>query len=188
MAFIDEIKKRARAVKKTIVLPESMDRRTWEAVETVLKEDIANVVVLGTPEEVEANSKGLEVSGATVINPNTSDKLDEYVDALVELRKNKGMTPEEARRLLTTDYMFYACMMLKSGAADGIVSGACHSTANTLRPALQIVKTKPGSKIASAFFVIDVPNCEYGENGTFVFGDCGLNQNPNPEKSEAKRS
>lgn len=182
MAFIDEIKKKARAVKKTIVLPESMDRRTWEAVETVLKEDIANVVVLGTPEEVEANSKGLEVSGATVINPNTSDKLDEYVDALVELRKNKGMTPEEARRLLTTDYMFYACMMLKSGAADGVVSGACHSTANTLRPALQIVKTKPGSKIASAFFVIDVPNCEYGENGTFVFGDCGLNQKPNPEE------
>lgn len=182
MAFIDEIKKKARAVRKTIVLPESMDRRTWEAVETILKEDIADVVVLGTPEEVEANSKELEVSGATVINPNTSDKLDEYVDALVELRKNKGMTPEEARRLLTTDYMFYACMMLKSGAADGIVSGACHSTANTLRPALQIVKTKPGSKIASAFFVMDVPNCEYGENGTFVFGDCGLNQNPTPEE------
>ena len=182
MAFIDEIKKKARAVRKTIVLPESMDRRTWEAVETILKEDIADVVVLGTPEEVETNSKGLEVSGATVINPNTSDKLDEYVDALVELRKNKGMTPEEARRLLTTDYMFYACMMLKSGAADGIVSGACHSTANTLRPALQIVKTKPGSKIASAFFVMDVPNCEYGENGTFVFGDCGLNQNPTPEE------
>ena len=182
MAFIDEIKKKARAVRKTIVLPESMDRRTWEAVETILKEDIADVVVLGTPEEVEANSKGLEVSGATVINPNTSDKLDEYVDALVELRKNKGMTPEEARRLLTTDYMFYACMMLKSGAADGIVSGACHSTTNTLRPALQIVKTKPGSKIASAFFVMDVPNCEYGENGTFVFGDCGLNQNPTPEE------
>ena len=182
MAFIDEIKKKARAVRKTIVLPESMDRRTWEAVETILKEDIADVVVLGTPEEVEANCKGLEVSGATVINPNTSDKLDEYVDALVELRKNKGMTPEEARRLLTTDYMFYACMMLKSGAADGIVSGACHSTANTLRPALQIFKTKPGSKIASAFFVMDVPNCEYGENGVFVFGDCGLNQNPTPEE------
>ena len=182
MAFIDEIKEKARAVRKTIVLPESMDRRTWEAVETILKEDIADVVVLGTPEEVEANSKGLEVSGATVINPNTSDKLDEYVDALVELRKNKGMTPEEARRLLTTDYMFYACMMLKSGAADGIVSGACHSTANTLRPALQIVKTKPGSKIASAFFVMDVPNCEYGDDGVFVFGDCGLNQNPTPEE------
>lgn len=182
MAFIDEIKRKAKAVKKTIVLPESMDRRTWEAVETVLKEDIANVVVLGTPEEVEKNSQGLEVSGAAVIDPHTSDKLQEYVDALVELRKSKGMTPEEAERLLTTDYMFYACMMLKTGAADGIVSGACHSTANTLRPALQIVKTKPGSKIASAFFVMDVPNCELGESGTFVFGDCGLNQNPTPEE------
>lgn len=182
MAFIDEIKKKARAAKKTIVLPESMDRRTWEAVETVLKEEIANVVVLGTPEEVKANSEGLNVAGATVIDPNTSAKLDEYVDALVELRKSKGMTPEEARKLLTTDYMFYACMMLKAGEADGIVSGACHSTANTLRPALQIVKTKPGAKIASAFFVMDVPNCEFGENGTFVFGDCGLNQNPTPEE------
>ncbi len=182
MAFIDEIKKKAKAVKKTIVLPESMDRRTWEAVETILKEDIANIVVLGTPEEVAANSEGLEVSGAKVIDPHTSDKLAAYVDALVELRKSKGMTPEEAQRLLTTDYMFYACMMLKTGEADGIVSGACHSTANTLRPALQIVKTKPGSKIASAFFVMDVPNCEYGENGTFVFGDCGLNQNPSPEE------
>ena len=182
MAFIDEIKKKAKAVKKTIVLPESMDRRTWEAVETILKEDIANIVVLGTPEEVAANSEGLEVSGAKVIDPHTSDKLAAYVDALVELRKSKGMTPEEAQRLLTTDYMFYACMMLKTGEADGIVSGACHSTANTLRPALQIVKTKPGSKIASAFFVMDVPNCEYGENGTFVFGDCGLNQNPTPEE------
>ena len=185
MAFIDEIKKRARAVKKTIVLPESMDRRTWEAVETVLKEDIANVVVLGTPEEVEANSKGLEVSGATVINPNTSDKLDEYVDALVELRKNKGMTPEEARRLLTTDYMFYACMMLKSGAADGIVSGACHSTGNTIRPALQLLKTKPGIGSVSGFFLMEVPDCDLGDNGTFVFADCGLNQNPTPEELAA---
>lgn len=182
MAFIDEIKKKAKAVKKTIVLPESMDRRTWEAVETILKEDIADIVVLGTPEEAAANSEGLEVSGAKVIDPHTSEKLAAYVDALVELRKSKGMTPEEAHRLLTTDYMYYACMMLKTGEADGIVSGACHSTANTLRPALQIVKTKPGSKIASAFFVMDVPDCEYGENGTFVFGDCGLNQNPTPEE------
>ena len=185
MAFIDEIKKKAKAVKKTIVLPESMDRRTWEAVETVLKEDIANVVVLGTPAEVEANSQGLEVSGATVIDPNTSEKLEAYIDALVELRKSKGMTPEEAKRLLTTDYMFYACMMVKLGDADGVVSGACHSTANTLKPALQIVKTKPGTKLVSAFFVMDVPNCELGENGTFVFGDCGLNQNPNAEELAA---
>ncbi len=185
MGFIDSIKARAKADKKTIVLPESMDRRTWEAVEMVLAEDIADVVVLGTPAEVEENSKGLNVAGATVIDPNTSDKLQEYIDAFVELRKAKGMTPEQAKELLTTDYMFYACMMVKMGDADGVVSGACHSTANTLRPSLQIVKTKPGTKLVSAFFVIVVPNCEYGENGTFIFGDSGLNQNPNAEELAA---
>ena len=95
------------------------------------------------------------------------------------------MTPEQAKELLTTDYMYFACMMVKNGDADGVVSGACHSTANTLRPSLQIIKTAPGTKLVSAFFVMDVPNCEFGENGTFVFGDCGLNQNPNPEELAA---
>lgn len=185
MGFIDAIKERAKADKKTIVLPESMDRRTWEAVEKVLAEDIANVIVLGTPAEVEENSKGLNIDGAVIIDPNTSDKLQSYIDAFVELRKAKGMTPEEAKKLLTTDYMFYACMMVKMGDADGVVSGACHSTANTLRPSLQIVKTKPGTKLVSAFFVIVVPDCEYGADGTFIFGDSGLNQNPNPEELAA---
>ena len=162
-----------------------MDRRTWEAAEKILKEGIANLVILGTPEEVAENSKGLDVSEAVVIDPNTSDKLQAYIDQFVELRKKKGMTPEEAKKLLTTDYMFYACMMVKMGDADGVVSGACHSTANTLRPSLQIVKTAPGTKLVSAFFVIVVPDCEYGENGTFIFGDSGLNQNPNPEELAA---
>lgn len=185
MAFIDDIKARAKADKKTIVLPESMDSRTWEAVEKIIKEDIANVIVIGTPEQVNENSKGFDVSAAKVIDPNTSDKLDDYIAALVELRKAKGMTPEDAKKLLTTDYMFYACMMVKMNEADGVVSGACHSTANTLRPALQIIKTKPGTKLVSAFFVMVVPNCTLGENGTFVFGDCGLEQNPDPEKLAA---
>lgn len=185
MSFIDSIKARAKADKKTIVLPESMDRRTWEAAEQILKEGIANLVILGTPDEVAKNSEGLDVSGAKVIDPNTSDKLQAYIDEFVELRKKKGMTPEEAKKLLTTDYMFYACMMVKMGDADGVVSGACHSTANTLRPSLQIVKTAPGTKLVSAFFVIVVPDCEYGENGTFIFGDSGLVQNPNPEELAA---
>lgn len=185
MGFIDSIKARAKADKKTIVLPESMDRRTWEAAEKVLEEGIADLVILGTPEEVAKNSEGLNVAGAQVIDPNTSDKLQAYIDEFVELRKKKGMTPEEAKKLLTTDYMFYACMMVKMGDADGVVSGACHSTANTLRPSLQIVKTAPGTKLVSAFFVIVVPDCEYGEDGTFVFGDSGLNQNPNPEELAA---
>lgn len=185
MGFIDSIKERAKQDKKRIVLPESMDRRTWEAVAQILKEGIADVVVLGTPEEVAANSQGLEVSGATVIDPNTAPELEGYIEKLVELRKAKGMTPEEAKKLLTTDYMYYACMMVKTGAADGVVSGACHSTANTLRPSLQIIKTKPGTKLVSAFFMMVVPNCEYGEEGTFLFADSGLEQNPDPEKLAA---
>ncbi len=185
MGFIDSIKERAKQDKKKIVLPESMDRRTWEAVEKILKEGVADVVVLGTPEEVAANSRGLDVAGATVIDPNTAPELPAYIEKLVELRKAKGMTEEEAKKLLTTDYMYYACMMVKMGAADGVVSGACHSTANTLRPSLQIIKTKPGTKLVSAFFMMVVPNCEYGADGTFLFADSGLEQNPDPEKLAA---
>lgn len=185
MAFIDDIKARARSNKKRIVLPEGMDRRTWEAAVTVIKEDIADVTVLATPEMVNEFAAGLDTVGITVLDPTTAAELDSYVATLTELRKAKGMTEEEARRLLTTDFMYYACMMVKCDAADGVVSGACHSTANTLRPSLQIIKTKPGTKLVSSFFVIVVPNCELGENGTFVMGDCGLEQNPDPEKLAA---
>ena len=185
MAFIDVIKEKAKADKKTIVLPESMDRRTFEAAEKILKEDLANLIIIGTPEEVEANSKGLDISGATIINPFTYEKTQEYVDLFVELRKKKGLTPEEAKEIMLKDYAYYGCLMIKNGDADGMVSGACHSTANTLRPCLQIIKTKPGTKLVSAFFLMEVPNCEYGENGTFVFSDCGLNQNPTADELAA---
>ena len=185
MAFIDVIKEKAKADKKTIVLPESMDRRTFEAAEKILKEDLANLIIIGTPEEVEANSKGLDSSGATIINPFTYEKTQEYVDLFVELRKKKGLTPEEAKEIMLKDYAYYGCLMIKNGDADGMVSGACHSTANTLRPCLQIIKTKPGTKLVSAFFLMEVPNCEYGENGTFVFSDCGLNQNPTADELAA---
>lgn len=185
MGFIDEIKQRARADKKTIVLPESMDKRTFEAAATILKEDIANIIIVGSPKEVEENSKGLDVSKATIIDPATSDKTAGYIDMLVELRKSKGMTVEQAKELLLKDYLYYGVMMVKAGDADGMVSGACHSTADTLRPSLQILKTKPGTKLVSAFFVMVVPDCEYGANGTFIFADSGLNQNPNPEELAA---
>ena len=185
MAFIDVIKEKAKADKKTIVLPESMDRRTFEAAEKILKEDLANLIIIGTPEEVEANSKGLDISGATIINPFTYEKTQEYVDLFVELRKKKGLTPEEAKEIMLKDYAYYGCLMIKNGDADGMVSGACHSTANTLRPCLQVIKTKPGTKLVSAFFLMVVPDCEYGDDGVFVFGDCGLNQNPNPEELAA---
>lgn len=185
MAFIDKIKSRAKLQKKTIVLPEGMDRRTFEAAATALREEIANLIIIGTDEEIAKNSKGLDISKATIINPFTHNKTQEYVDGLVELRKSKGMTAEEAYRLITTDYMYYACMMLKCGDADGVVSGACHSTANTLRPSLQIIKTAPDTKLVSCFFLMVVPNCDLGEEGIFVFSDCGLVQWPTAEELAA---
>ena len=185
MAFIDTIKARAKADKKKIVLPESMDRRTFEAAAQVLSEDIADIIIIGTEEEVAANSEGLDISKATIINPFTYEKTEEYLNLFVELRKKKGLTYEEAKKTALGDYMYYACLMVKAGDADGVVSGACHSTANTLRPSLQIVKTKPGCKLVSAFFLMVVPDCEYGSNGTFVFADSGLEQNPDPEKLAA---
>lgn len=185
MGFIDTIKARARADKQTIVLPETEDRRTYEAAEMILREDIANIVLVGSKEQIEKESAGLDISKATIVDPATSDKTSAYIDKLVELRQKKGMTPEQAKEILENQYLYYGVMMVKCGDADGMVSGACHSTADTLRPCLQILKTKPGTKLVSAFFVIVVPDCEYGANGTFVFGDSGLVQNPNPEELAA---
>ncbi len=187
MGFMDGIKARARAEKKRIVLPESEDRRTLEAAAKIIAEDIAEVILIGNEEKVRADAKegGFDISKAAVVDPLTSEKLDAYVSLFAELRKNKGMTEEKAREILTTDYPYFGVLMVKAGDADGMVSGACHSTADTLRPCLQILKTKPGTKLVSAFFLMVVPNCEFGANGTFIFADCGLNQNPNPEELAA---
>ncbi len=182
MSFIDDIKARARQNIKTIVLPEAEDRRVLEAAAATIKEGNAKVVLLGAKEDIDKLGEGLDLSTATIINPKTADKLEAYIAKLVELRQAKGMTEELARESLTTDYTTFAVMMVKCGDADGVVSGACHSTANTLRPCLQILKTAPGVKSASAFFLMIVPDCEYGENGVFVFADCGLNQNPAPDQ------
>ncbi|MDO4744337.1 MAG: phosphate acetyltransferase [Clostridia bacterium] len=183
--FLDTIKARAKADKKTIVLPESMDARIYEAAEKVLKEGFADIIIIGTSEEVEKYSKGYDITGATIIDPYTYEKTEEYINLFVELRKAKGLTYEDAKAQALGDYMYYACLMVKAGDADGVVSGACHSTANTLRPSLQIIKTKPGTKLVSAFFLMVVPDCEYGANGTFVFADSGLVQNPNSEELAA---
>ena len=185
MNFIDTIKERAKQEKKTIVLPESMDERVIEAAHKVLEEGIADIIIIGTDEEISKSSQGFDISRATIINPYTSELTEELTNQLVEIRKSKGMTYEEAKKLLLEDYMYYACMLVKTGRADGVVSGACHSTANTLRPSLQIIKTKPDSLLVSAFFLMIVPNCEYGHNGTFIFADSGLEQNPDPERLAA---
>ena len=185
MAFIDVIKEKARNDRKMIVLPEGMDRRTYEAAEEAVKQGLANVIILANEAEVKANAEGIDLSGITLIDPATSEKRDAYAELLYELRKAKGMTKEDADKLIVSDYTYFGTLMIKSGDADGLVSGACHSTANTLRPALQIIKTKPGVKLVSSFFLMEVPDCVFGNNGTFVFADCGLEPNPDPEKLAA---
>lgn len=185
MSFIDTIKERAKKDKKTIVLPETMDRRVMEATEKILNENIADIILIGTVEEISRSSQGFDISRATIINPYTSNLTEELINELVELRKSKGLTYDDAKKLLLEDYMYYACMLVKTKRADGVVSGACHSTANTLRPALQIIKTKPGTLLVSAFFLMVVPDCNYGENGTFIFADSGLEQNPTSERLAA---
>ncbi len=181
MSFIKNIIERAKSDKKTIVLPETMDRRVLEAADKVLKDEIANIILIGDPSTFEDN--GLDLSKAKIINPNVDkDLTEDLINKLYELRKEKGLTLDEARNLIMNDYMYYACMLVKEGMADGVVSGACHSTANTLRPALQIVKTKKDCALVSAFFLMVVPNCDYGAEGTFVFADSGLVQDPSASK------
>lgn len=183
MSFIDEIKTRASKEIKTIVLPEATDLRTLTATCQICKEGFAKVVLIGNETEVNkiANENNLDISKAKIINPATSDKYEDYAQSFYELRKAKGMTIEEARKLLL-EPVFFGMMMVKKEDADGLVSGAAHSTADTLRPALQILKTKPGTKLVSTFVLMIVPDCEYGENGVFMFSDCALNPKPNSEE------
>lgn len=187
MNFIETIKERARNNIKKIILPETMDIRVLKAAQACTEEKIAEIILIGKEEEINslAKEENIDLTGISIINPFTSDLTSNLINDFYELRKNKGMTLEQAKKSLLDDYMYYACMLVKNDYADGIVSGACHSTANTLRPALQIIKTKEDSKLVSAFFLMVVPNCEYGYNGTFVFGDSGLEQNPDPERLAA---
>ena len=183
MNFIDGIKDRARKEMKKIVLPEASDLRVVTAAATVLKEAYAEVVLVGNEENIKkmAEENGLDISKAIIVDPIKSEKAKVYAENLYELRKAKGMTLEQAEEL-EKDEVYYGMMMVKMNDADGLVSGAIHSTSDTLRPALQILKTAPGTKLVSAFFLMVVPDCEYGENGVFVFGDCGLNENPTAEQ------
>jgi phosphate acetyltransferase len=187
MKFIEEIKARAKQDIKTIVLPETRDKRTLIAAAQVLKEGTANIVMIGDEEKIMDGAHWLDVEldGITVVNPETSPKLDEYVELLYEIRKEKGMTLESAREQLLTNHLMFGVMMVKAKDADGMVAGCCHATADVLRPSLQVLKTAPGTELVSGFFILDVPNCEYGENGTFLFADCGLNQDPNAEELAA---
>ncbi len=187
MAYIDRIKEKARADIKTIVMPETTDKRTLIAASHIIEEKIANIILVGNEEKIMDGAGWLEVdlTGAKVVDPNNTDKLDKYVDLLYETRKSKGMTLEKAREILLSDPLTFGVMMVKANDADGMVAGACHPTADVLRPSLQILKTAPGVKLVSGFFILDVPDCELGHHGTFLFADCGLNQDPSAEELAA---
>ncbi|MBQ7572934.1 MAG: phosphate acetyltransferase [Clostridia bacterium] len=182
-SFTEKLKARAKENIKTIALAEGEDIRTLKAAEIVLNEGYAKVILVGDPDKIKATCKaeGINIGDTPIVNPLTSDKLQEYADKFYELRKAKGVTPEQALETMK-DPSYYTVMMVKADDADGMVSGACHSSADTIRPSLQILKTAPGTKLVSAFFIISVPDCEFGENGTFIFADSGLNMNPTADE------
>lgn len=180
MDFLKTMIQKAKSNKKTIVLPESEDIRTLKATEEILKQGIANVVLIGNKDKIIEDSKDLDISDARIVDISKFEQYELYAKRLTELRKHKGMTIEKARKTLQNK-LYFGIMMVKMGEADGMVAGAINSTSATLLPALQIIKTAPGTKKVSAFFIMCVPNCEYGSSGTFAFGDCGLNENPDVE-------
>lgn len=183
MTFIEKMKQKSKQDIKTIVLPEAEDLRVLKASEKIIKEEFANIILVGDPEKIDEKAKEntINLEGVKVINPLTSEKLSKYSNDLYELRKNKGMTLDGAKDILKKNTRYFATMMVKEGDADGFVSGAANPTSDTLRPALQILKTAPGTKLVSAFFVMVSPDKELGENGTFIFGDCGLNEYPDSD-------
>jgi phosphate acetyltransferase len=180
---MDMIYARARAAQKTIVLPEGEDPRPIKAAADIRDKGLAIPVLLGRPEVTEklARENGVDLSGIQIIDPATSPKREEYAKNLYELRKSKGMTEDQTFELAGSP-LYYGVLMVKAGDADGEVSGATHSTADTVRPALQVLKTAPGTSIVSAFFVMIVPDCEYGADGLFIYADSGLVINPNAQQ------
>ena len=183
MAIIDKIKAKAASDVKTIVLPEGEEERNVQAASKISKAGLARIIRLGDPETVKAVAEkfGVCLCGVEIINPATSDKAGAYAEKLYELRKAKGMTEEQAAKLVA-DPMYYGVMMVKMGDADGLVSGAIHSTGDMLRPALQIIKAKPGMKTVSSCFLMESPETEYGENGIMIFADCAVNIEPDAEQ------
>lgn len=181
MNFIETMKNIAKNNLKTIVLPESTDIRVLEAARKITDEGFANVILLGDRNHLQEIAGNTNITDITVINPREYEKKEEYINEFYELRKAKGMTPEKARETLENN-IYFGTMMIKQGDADGLVAGSVCSTADTLRPALQILKTAPGVKLVSSFFIMQVPNCNMGQDGMFLFADCGLNTNPTADE------
>lgn len=184
MKFSERIMQRAKADKRTIVLPEGFDPRIVQAAGMAANAGIADVYLLAKEEDAKKLANGIDLSLVHMIDVETSDKLAAFADALYELRKAKGMTPEQARELVL-DPLYYGVMMLKLGYAHGMVAGAAHATSDVLRPALQVIKARKGISTVSAFFVMTVPDTSMGHNGTFIFADSGMMMNPTAEELSA---
>lgn len=181
MKLIDEIIARAKSDKQRIVLPESYEERTLKAADLLIKDEVADIVLIGNEFEIKEKAKSLNlfnIEKAIIVNPESNNKKEEYIDLLIELRKHKGMTPDEAKHLVK-DPLYLTCLMIKNGDADGEVAGAENTTGNVLRPALQIIKTSPGIRVVSGAFLMFTPFSEYGDNGVLLFADCAVMPNPN---------
>lgn len=183
MSFTQKVWKLAQQEMKTIVLPEGEEERNLKASEIIHKNKIAKVILVGSQDKIKENAKnfGVNIEGIEIVDPEVSPKTAEYAKAFYELRKNKGVTEEKALQTVK-DPVYYGTMMVKLEDAHGLVSGAVHSTGDLLRPGLQIIKTAPGIKVVSSFFVMELENSPYGDNGTLLFGDCAVNPNPTSEE------